>query len=58
MAKIMFEQSLTAQEACRTVLDELLETERDTENRIALLSPTLHTSADGSQAHPVPMVLD
>ena len=59
MARIMFEQELNSSGGLRDgVPDDLLETERGSENRVALLRPTLHTAADGSQAHPVLMVLD
>lgn len=40
------------------VLDDLLETERGTENRIAVSGPILHTAADGSQDQSVPMAFD
>lgn len=51
-------KSLAALEACRMVLNDLLETEQDVENGVALLGPTPHTAADGSWADPVAMVLD
>ena len=55
----MFEQELNSSGGLRDgVPDDLLETERGSENRVALLRPTLHAAADGSQAHPVPMALD